>query len=243
MATKAAAAKKAPAKATAKKATAPAKKAPVKKAAPAKKAAKAPVDHSALQAEIVKRRESGESMSDIATSLKLNPVTVNDHYLRATVSPVKEAPTPTRIKTGRDKDGHSWMVLAIMYGTTKAKIQELYREAGGDPKAVKAPTAKATGAAKKAAAPKSVGKPIFGELGEAEGKLSEEEKALVIEKVDGKKITRLSNLVPGSNETEEIRVKSGLKVGHQKNGVRVIAFHDGDKSRTVALSSIVKVGR
>lgn len=235
--------------ATAKKA--PAKKAPSKKApaekAPAKKDAGANI-----AADIVKRRNAGESVASIAAALGVNAVTVNAHYLAATVDPVKEAPTPTRIKAGRDKDGHSWKVLSLMYGITKGKVQELYREAGGDPKATsvakapakekapKAPSKKAAG--KKAAAEKvPAGDPVFGELASGTGALDAEAKAIVIERIDGKKITYVNSVSGGQ---AELRVKEGTaKVGHQKDGKRVVQFNDGDKTRTVALDAIVKVGR
>lgn len=229
-------------------------KAPAKKAtkkAPAKKAAAPKNDTAKLAADIVKRRKAGESVASIAQALGVNAVTVNAHYLAATVEQVKEAPTPTRIKAGRDKDGHSWKVLSLMYGITKQKVQELYKEAGGDPRATsatKAPApkaAKATKAAKKVTVPKApTGKPVFGALATEEGPLSPEEKAAIIEKIEGKKITRMNNAVAGSPEPEEMRVAAGTaKVGHQKDGTRVVQFSDGDKTRTVALASIVKVGR
>ena len=224
--------KKAPAKkVAAKKAAAPAKK------APAKKAAAAPAnDRAKLVATVVKRRNAGESVGAIAADLKLNSVTVNDLFIEGTVSRVKEAPTPARIKAGRDKESLSWKVLSVMYGITKAQVQKLYEEAGGNPRETTARKAAAP-VTKKAAAssvpvvPKQT-KPVFKE---------DAEKDSVIAKIDGKKITWLRKT---DGQPEEAMVTGSLKVGKLKDETRVVQFTDEfGKARTVALLSIVKVGR
>lgn len=241
MAAKVTPVKKAPAKKAAPVKKAPTAKAAAKKATPAAKPTK---DTSALRAQIVKRRNNGESVAVIAADLGLNSVTVHDYFIEATVSRVKENATPARIKSGRDKDGHSWKVLSVMYGITKAQAQAMYEESGGNPKA--STVAKTTSAprAKKAPAPSAGSKPVLGAVATATGPLTQEEKDAVAVKVEGKTITRINSAVKGAPVAEELKVVGGtLKVGHLKDGTRVIGFNDGAKTRTVSLASIVKVGR
>lgn len=270
-----AAAKKAtPAKAAAKKApakSAPAKSAPAKKAAaPTKKAA--PVKAAAASngggrdakrlAEVAKLRKGGMSIADIAEKQGRNAAIVGADYIFATEERAGVPITAARVKKDRDS-GMGWVTIAARYSekgqanVTKAQVQKLYRDAGGDVSAApakkaaakKEAPAKATAASKKeAAAPKtaaekrearkaakaaaSAGEPIF---------TGDESKEEVVARVEGKTIT-LNRGMDG----ESYKVGTVTAVGKSgKLGGRAIQYHDANTggARTHLLTDIVKVSR
>lgn len=263
---KAAAAKKAPAKKATTKA-APAKAAAAKKvptgptaaeraAANEKRRAERAATDAKLTKEIIARRKREETWAEIASALGISQgkaqVLLGVHEAGEPAA----APTAARIRSARDKDLMSWPAIAAKFGITKAAVQKLYREAGGDPHASyigkggryfgheekvagsKAATngAKASGSTKKtskAATPTTL-KPIFSE---------DADKDEVIARIEGKKIqTKMAERF-GGGLSEPMKVGGTVKVGKDKSQTRVVQFHDGMKTRTVALTAIVKVGR
>lgn len=267
-----AAGKKAPAKAAkapAKKVAAPVKKAPAKAAAPVKKAAPAKAttskaetdakreqrakENAALGALVAKRREKGDTWESIVADTGQSQGKLSLLLMRHEQGDAESA-TPAKVKRDRDTGEMSWPAIAAKYGITKAKVQSLYRDAGGDPHAsyigkggryfghedkvadqrtvTKATPAKKS-AAKKAAA--STAKSMFAE------DVAKEE---VVKRIEGKAIVHRMQEKFGGGLSEPIHVKAGsVKVGAQKDGTRVVQFNDGDKTRTVAIATIVKVSR
>lgn len=254
----------------AKKAT-PAKKAAAKKSAPAKKAAPAKVaapkvspdelakkreakakEDAALTKKIVALRKQEKTWSEITEELGVSQGKASLLLMRHEAGDVGNA-TPAKVKADRDKSAMSWPAIAAKYGITKAKVQSLYREAGGDPHAsyigkggryfghedkvakVKGTTSKAApakAAAKKSSAKTSTAKPLFDDNTPA---------ADIIDKVTGKTVHYHSpdpDKYPGDNE---VKVVSNIKVGKTAKGRRVIQFNDGDKSRTVAVDAVFKI--
>jgi hypothetical protein len=154
--------------------------------------------------------------------------------------------TPAVVVKLRDKDQMSWPAIAQQFGVRKPMIQRLYREAGKDPAASSVGrrngSAKAAGGTKKAtktAARKAAGskaKSLFPNNADGVSKQA------IINKLDGKRIIWKLGERFGGALVEPTVVKEGsIKVGSQKNGLRVIQFNDGAKSRTVALEAITKV--
>lgn len=242
-----------------------AKKAPAKKAPAAKKAAaKAPAvdaakrekESAARRATVVKMRKAGKSIAEIASELGRDSVSVGVDYIYATEERAGQPLTAARVKKERDA-GAGWIKIAARYSdpgaanVTKAQVQKLYTDAGGDVrskperpaksapvKKAAATTAKATSAAKKKGAAKVIeeGTSVFG---------GEETKDEVIAKIEGKTIT-----VQRNHEgllTEDIfKVKTVKAVGKSgKLGTRAVAFFDAKTGgeRTIALDAIVKVSR
>lgn len=252
-------ARKAPAKTAAKKAPAkaPAKKAPATKSTSVDSGTKAAEAEAKRQAraqaqevrrnEIVNLRDSGKSWEEIAKQLGIHQTRAHTEYLYATTERADVEATPARIKKERDA-GSPWVQLAARYGITKGAAQKLYREAGADPhasyigkggryhgheeKIAHLKSEKAPAQPRKGRSTAPAGKSVFND---------EVEKDDVIAKIDGKFIHHsLSEKMGGG--VAKTKVAAGtVKVGKQKDGTRVVQFSDGDKTRTVALLSIVKV--
>lgn len=266
---KAAASKKAPAKATTTKKAAPAKattkKAPAaakKSAADVAKATKAAaerreaqrVENIRLGKDIAKRRGEGQKWEEITKDLRISQGKAQLLLMRFEAGTASESATPAKVKRDRDNGMMSWPAIAAKYGTTKAAIQKLYREAGGDPHASyigkggryfehenkvagaksankAAPSKKATASSRKAAAKGA--KALFTE---------DTDNDAVKAKVDGKVITWTMDERYGGGLSEPARVKAGsAKVGRNKAGVRMLQFNDGNKTRTVEVLKVVKV--
>ncbi len=155
------------------------------------------------------------------------------------------SPTPKNIVALRETRHLSWAQIDAMTGTPRSKTLSLYDEGKGEegawrkvhlvsrdggegirPKA--APSAKKSGASRAAVD----GEPVFN---------GDESRDEIVKKVEGKNITW-----NGSGKMEgnsfKAKVAGNIKVGKNKNDERVLSFSDGDKSRTVNLTSIVKVG-
>lgn len=259
-----AAAKKAPAKATA-----PAKKAPAKKAAPVKATAKATDggrDAKRL-AEVKKLRDKdGMSIADIAAKQGRNAAIVGADYIFATEERAGVPITAARVKKDRDS-GMGWVTIAARYSekgqanVTKAQVQKLYREAGGDTsdKPVKKAAAKKEAPAKAAAAKKGVAKeaastsPAEKRAAKRAAKQAavadlkpiftgEESKEEVVAKIEGKTIT----LNRAGIEGEVYKVGTVSAVGKSsKLGGRSVQYYDAHTggARTHLLVDIVKVSR
>lgn len=207
----------------------------------------------ALTTKVVSMRKKGMGFGDIAAELDIPAGKARILMLRHEAGPAESA-TPAKVKKDRDQGAMGWAAIAAKYGLRKAGVVKLYKEAGGDmggkpaakaAKAVKATKAdaapKATRAVKKAAAKEA----NAAEAASAKSLFANDtDKDLLIEKLNGKRIVFTMSEKYGGGLSEPTRVKDGtIKVGDQKNGVRVIQFNDGDKSRVVAATAIVKVLR
>lgn len=156
-------------------------------------------------------------------------------------------PTPKNIVALRETRHLSWAQIDAMTGTSRSRTLALYDEGKGEegawrkvhlvsrdggegirPKSERAPSAKKSGGSRAAVD----GEPVFN---------GEESRDEIVKKVEGKNITW-----NGSGKMEgnsfKAKVVGNIKVGKNKNDERVLSFSDGDKSRTVNLTSIVKVG-
>lgn len=181
-----------------------------------------------------------------------------------------QKPTPAKVLKDRDQGKMSWDAIAVKYGMDKPNAQRLYREAGGNPHTSfigkggryydyqdQRPDAKKaapkqsgavgkTAAAKKAAAKKAPAAPKAAAEPKVNSLFAEDAPADTIKaKINGKRITTHS-MLKGTAVTNTIKVKDeSAKVGKQKDGTRVVQFTDADTggTRTVVLSTIVKVGR
>lgn len=190
-------------------------------------------------------RKKDMAFGDIAAELGINVGKARILAMRFEAGPPQTA-TPAKVKGDRDDSAMSWAAIAAKYGLRKVEAIKLYKEAGGNPKNKPAPAAKkaaapkdkvATRAAKKEAAAEQavVATPFFDE---------DVSKEVLIEKLNGKRIVFKHDAKFGGQLSEPTRIKDGsLKVGQQKNGLMVVQFNDGDKSRTVAVPSITKVMR
>lgn len=167
-------------------------------------------------------------------------------HLASKAGQVIENVTPKQVVAMREGRHFSWAQIDAITGTPRSKTLSLYDEAkghegawreihlvsreGGEgirPKSERPASVKSGGGGRAAVE----GDPIF---------TGEESRDDVINKVEGKNITW-----NGSGKMSEMsfkaKVVSVTKVGKGKEG-RVIQFNDGDKTRTVVLTSIRKVG-
>jgi hypothetical protein len=158
-------------------------------------------------------------------------------------------PTPAKVQRDRDQGNMSWPAIMAKYGITKAKVQKLYREAGGDPHAsyighggryygheTKVAKQKAALASERKTKPSSQrsknARPVF---------KGDETADVIISKIDGKKIAHRTS---GGGVTKPIPVKpKTVKVGKTKAGKRVVQFANGKTggAHTIAVEDIVKV--
>lgn len=255
----------------AKKAT-PAKKAVAKKSAPAKKAAPAKVaapkvsadelakkrdqkakEDAALTKKIVALRKQEKTWAEITEELGVSQGKASLLLMRHEAGDVGSA-TAAKVKKDRDQSAMSWPAIAAKYGITKAKVQSLYREAGGDPHASyigkggryfghEDKVAKVKGVATKSSPAKAAaGKKSAAKVSTAKGMFDDNTPAAdIVNKVTGKTIHYHSPdpvKYPGDSE---VKVVSNVKVGKTNSGRRVIQFNDGDKSRTVAVDAVFKI--
>lgn len=152
-------------------------------------------------------------------------------------------PTPANVERLREDKLLSWAQIDAMTGTPRSKTLSLYDEAKGEDGAWRGfhlvsrdgeegHRPKATPSPKSGNGRAAVdGDPVF------EG---EETKDVIAKKLEGKNVTW-----NGSGKMEgtsfKAKVVTVTKVG-KKGDSRVVQFNDGDKTRTVDLMTIVKVG-
>ncbi|HEY7418521.1 MAG TPA: sigma-70 region 4 domain-containing protein [Ktedonobacteraceae bacterium] len=218
-------------------------KATKKAEAAARKEAKS-AQYSEQQAEVVRLRDDeGLSLKAISEQMGLNPVTTQVMYIRAKQPKVNKRPTPDTIFKMRDDDKMAWARIGASFDPvlTKAQVQALYKQGGHDPhmsfvgkggrygKYEEHRPAKPVGEKKAKRASKSTG-PVFSD---PDGVTIEEVKAVI----DGKTINFNAN-----GATATAKVATELKVGKNKQGVRLARFKDDNGNlRSVPIADITRV--
>lgn len=151
-------------------------------------------------------------------------------------------PTPQNVERLREEKLLSWAQIDAMTGTPRSKTLALYDEAKGEEGAwrnfhlvardgMEGNRPKATPSASSNGSAPIEGDPVF------EG---DETKDVIAKKIEGKNI-RWNGSGKNADVSFKAKVVSLTKVG-KKGDSRVIQFNDGDKTRTVDLMSILKVG-
>lgn len=205
----------------------------------------------AMKTRVATMRAEGQKWPEIASELgiSLGKAQLLGAVADGEAAGVKTA-TPALVRRDRDELKMGWVAIAVQYGLSKAATQKLYKEAGGDPHAsyvgkggryfshedsiasaraefasqVKPKSEKAPRATKEA-------KPLF---------TDESESDEIKSKIDGKTIS----IITSGKVLQEFEIKAGtVKIGKQKNGVRVVQFSNRKNGggHTVRVDAIVKV--